>query len=463
MSFNTQEAEKSLLGSILLDNSVISLVSEYVTPDDFYDEFNGKIYEACLKLSAAGSPIDIATIMYAVKTHKRFQETNGLYIVELTNNLPSAINAVHYAKIIRNDAVRRKLNQFAASIQVMTSEPVTNAAELASNMVRELSEISDSIVEKPYCTLKEAVKEAFVLIEEASKNGGKLPGIMTGFTDLDSFLCGLRPGSLTIIAARPAMGKTAFAVNILSNVCIRNRIPAAMFSLEMTKAELGTRIVSAESKVSSSDLRTANISEAGWNSIFSSFEVMNDAPLYIDDTAGISIETLADRAKRYKKHHNIQLVVVDYLQIVTSNSKRAQTREQEVADVARNLKVLAKDIECPVIALAQLNRLVESRAEKRPILSDLRESGSIEQDADNIMFIHRPGYYDKNEKQDDAEIIIAKQRSGPTGTVHLKWSGRLTQFSDIEQVKEIDHETLSTQSSSQTFGTNPFLQDDLDD
>lgn len=463
MACSSQEAEKALLGSILLDNSVVSVVSEYIKPDDFFDEFNGKIFEACLKLNAVGSPIDLATIMYAVKSHPRFVESNGLYIVELTSNVPSAMNAVYYAKIIRNDAVRRRLNKFAASLQIMTNEPVVNAAELASRMVRELSDISDSIAEKPYCTLKEAVKEAFVLIEEASKNGGKLPGIMTGFTDLDSFLCGLRPGSLTIIAARPAMGKTAFAVNILSNVCIRNRIPAAMFSLEMTKAELGTRIVSAESKVSSSDLRTANISEAGWSSIFNSFETMNDAPLYIDDTAGISIETLSDRAKRYKKNHDIQLVVVDYLQIVTSNSKRAQTREQEVADVARNLKVLAKDIECPVIALAQLNRLVESRAEKRPILSDLRESGSIEQDADNIMFIHRPGYYDKNEKQDDAEIIIAKQRSGPTGTVHLKWSGRLTQFSDVEQVKEIDHETLSDRHVAQTFGTNPFITDELDD
>lgn len=463
MACSTQEAEKALLGSILLDNSVVSLVSEYIKPDDFFDEFNGKIFEACLRLDAAGSPIDLATVMYAVKSHPRYAESNGLYIVSLPQNVPSAINAVHYAKIIRNDSIRRQLNAFAVSLQNMTNEPVVNSAELASNMIRELSEISDSIVEKPYCTLKDAAKEALILIEEASKNGGKLPGVMTGFSDLDSFLCGLRPGTLTIIAARPAMGKTAFAVNILSNVCIRNKIPAVMFSLEMASAELGARVVSAESKVSSGDLRTANISEAGWNSIFNSFETMNDAPLYIDDTAGISIDTLSDRAKRLKKDKNIQLVVVDYLQLVTSKSKRAQTREQEVADVARKLKVLSKDIDCPVIALAQLNRLVESRAEKRPILSDLRESGSIEQDADNIMFIHRPGYYDKNEKKDDAEIIVAKQRSGPTGIVHLKWSGRLTQFSDVETVKEIDHETLSTQSSSQTFGANPFLHDDLDD
>lgn len=441
MAGNAQESEGRLLGSILIDNTIMPLVSEIVKVEDFYVPQNAEIYKACLDLYRSDIPIDMATIMYAVKDSDWFRENGASYIVGLAGSTASACNCIHYAKIIRNDALRRKLNSFAANLLSITSVPVVDSFELASNVIQDLTEISDNVSESNYCDLKEAMRKACEQIEETVKNNGKLPGIQTGFVDLDSFLCGLRDGSLTIIAARPAMGKTAFALNILQNVCIKEEKPALMFSLEMTQAELATRIIASESRISGSELRLGNLRSDQWNTMLDTVESCSDVKLFIDETSGITISALRDRAKRIKKIKDIKLVVVDYLQLVTSSSKRASSREQEIADIARGLKSLAKDISCPVIALAQLNRSVESRSEKRPILSDLRESGSIEQDADNVLFIHRPGYYDKNERQDLAEIIVAKQRSGPTGTVHLKWTGRLTQFSDEVKDRHL-HETF---------------------
>lgn len=441
MAGNALEAEKYLLGSILLDNSVMSLVLEIVKPEDFYTPINAEIYKACIKLNSAGHPIDVATIMFAVKDTDWFRDNGVTYVMDLVGQTPSSCNCVYYAKIIRNDALRRKLNTFANQLLAKTSSPVVDSFDLASNVIQELSEISDSVSESDYCDLREAMRKACAQIEETVQNNGKLPGVSTGFVDLDTFLGGLRNGSLTIIAARPAMGKTAFVVNILQNLCIREKQPALMFSLEMTQAELAMRIMSSESKISGSDIRIGNLKPKEWDDMLNTVESCCDVPLFIDETSSLTIAALQERAKRIKKVKDLKLVVVDYLQLLSSSSSKASNREQEIADIARGLKRLAKDISCPVIALAQLNRSVESRAEKRPMLSDLRESGSIEQDADNVLFIHRPGYYDKNEKQDIAEIIVAKQRSGPTGIVHLKWIGRLTQFTDEIKEKHT-HETF---------------------
>lgn len=444
MSGSPVEAEKFLLGSILLDNSVVPLISQIVKPEDFSTDLNSNIYSSCIKLHNADKPIDVATILYAMRDTSRYTDDVNeivMYLMNLTSLVPSAINCKHYAKIIKNDSIRRKLNSFANALQAMTSSPVIDANELASKMVQELSEVSDDIIEDNCCDLKEAMRQACEQLEETVQNGGKLPGIETGFVDLDSFLCGLREGSLTIIAGRPAMGKTAFVTNILENVCIKNNIPAIMFSLEMTKIELANRIISSGSRISGSEIRLGNLTTEQWNSYLNVVESNSSAPLFIDDTGGISIALLADRAKHWKKIKDIKLVVVDYLQLVSATSKKTTTREQEVSEVARGLKTLAKTLSVPVIALAQLNRSVESRSEKRPVLSDLRESGSIEQDADNVLFIHRPGYYDKTERQDLAEIIIAKQRGGPTGIVNLKWIGRLTRFTDEIKDKHV-HETF---------------------
>ena len=428
------EAEKALLGSIMLDNRTIDLVASKLNADEFTDRMNAQIYDACVTLSKSGMSIDMATVMYTLRSDPLFNDDTVNRIIGLTNSVATANNILQYFKIIKNDSMRRKLNSFARRIAAATEQSVVNTVELAANMADELAEISDDIIESPFRDLKEAMREACVQLQDAAKNGGKMPGVRTGFRDLDSFLCSLRPGSLTIIAARPAMGKTALGLNILTNVCLKAGIPAALFSLEMTQAELAMRIMSAESQVSGSYVRMGTLSNEEWNRVLDAVEENANAPLFIDDTSGISISMLRERVKMLNRRTEIKLVVVDYLQLLSSTSKRATNREQEIADIARGLKNLAKEINVPVISLAQLNRAVESRGSKRPLLSDLRESGSIEQDADNVMFIHRPGYYDSSEPQDLAEIIIAKQRGGPTGIVNLKWCAELTKFSNAESV-----------------------------
>lgn len=434
MADRVVEAEKALLGSILLDNTTINLISSKLTPDEFTDYSNAQIYEACVSINNAGMAIDMATVMYSLRSNPRFDECLVSRIIELPQCVASASNIMQYFKIIKNDSLRRKLNKFAKHIMSATEQGVVNTVELAANMADELAEISDDVIESPFCDLKEAMRVACVQLQEAAQNGGKMPGIRTGFRDLDSFLCCLRPGTLTIIAARPAMGKTALGLNILTNVCLVNKIPAALFSLEMTQAELAMRIISSESQVSGSYIRMGNLNNNEWGRVLDAVEKNAAAPLFIDDTSGLSISVLRDRVKNLMHRTEIKLVVVDYLQLLNSTSKRASNREQEIADIARGLKNLAKEINAPVVSLAQLNRAVEARATKRPMLSDLRESGSIEQDADNVLFIHRPGYYDNTEPQDLAEIIIAKQRGGPTGIVNLKWCPELTKFSNAENV-----------------------------
>jgi replicative DNA helicase len=456
---NISEIEKNFLGSILMDPESLKHVSGIVKPSDFFHEFHAKIYETCLKLDASNEPVEIGTLLFAMKSHPRFVEDNGVYMMSIYGCVPSSLNVIHYAKLIKKDSTRRQIHSFAESLLASTEATIVDMSEFSSKMVQELTSITDDVVERKGCDLKEAVKQAFVQIEEASKNGGKPSGILTGFSDLDTYLGGLRPGSLSIIAARPAMGKTALAMNILSNVCVKQKKSAMIFSLEMTREELAMRMISEASSVSGTNLRSANLSDAEWDRLIGCFDKLCDSALYIDDQSGLSIEELRDRARRRDKLIKTDLIVIDYLQLLHSNSRKAQNREQEVSDIARGLKCLAKDISCPVIALAQLNRSVESRAEKRPILSDLRESGSIEQDADNVMFIHRPGYYDKNERQDDAEIIISKQRGGPTGIVHIKWNGSCTMFSDFEQDKKDDEENKPDVNDFR----NPFIDDTFDD
>lgn len=426
------EAEKALLGSILLDNTTMDLVASSLSPDDFSDYVNSQIYDACLKVSHSGMDIDMATIMYSVKDNPLYEESLVQRIIELPSCVASANNIMQYFKIIKNDSMRRKLSRFAKNILSATEQPVVNSVELATNMANELSDISDDIIQSPFCDLKEAMRGACAQLEEAYKNGGKIKGIRTGYRDLDSFLCCLRPGSLTIIAARPAMGKTALGLNILTNVAIKQNIPSVLFSLEMTQAELAMRIISTESQIAGNTIRSGTLDNNDWDRVLTAVEKNAGAPLFIDDTSGLSISLLRERVKQLMRRIKIEFIVVDYLQLLTSSSKRASNREQEIADIARGLKNLAKESDAPVLALAQLNRAVEGRATKRPMLSDLRESGSIEQDADNVLFIHRPGYYDAQEPQDLAEIIISKQRGGPTGIVNLHWCAELTRFSTSE-------------------------------
>ena len=436
MATNAIQAERAVIASIILDNATLTLISGKLSVDDFYDPVNSKIYGACMELDRDGLPIDIATIYTKLSDDKALQERGGTYyLAQISNEIPSAIMIERHAQLVINDSIRRRLCAFGQSLQMDAEKPIFNIEEYVSNASEVMHQIIDDTGANSFFDLNTATKTACEEMMEAMQNGGAAKGIPTGFSDLDNIITGLRPGTLTILAARPAMGKTALALNILADVAIRRQIPSAIFSLEMTATELATRIISAQARVDSSCIKKGVLSDAQWDSIMNSIEKMHDSPLFIDDGSGITISTLRDRARRLQMQRGIKFIVVDYLQLLTSGSKRVQNREQEVADIARGLKNLSKELSVPVLALAQLNRSVESRADKHPFLSDLRESGSIEQDADNILFIHRPAYYDKSLGEDNvAEIMIAKQRNGATGSVNLHWNGKLTEFSNLETV-----------------------------
>lgn len=436
MATNAIQAERAVIASIMLDNATLTLISGKLSMDDFYDPVNSKIYGACMELDRDGLPIDIATIYTKLSDNKALQERGGTYyLAQISNEIPSAIMIERHAQLVINDSIRRRLCAFGQSLQMDAEKPIFNIEEYVSNASEVMHQIIDDTGANSFFDLNTATKTACEEMMEAMQNGGAVKGIPTGFSDLDNIITGLRPGTLTILAARPAMGKTALALNIIADVAIRRQIPSAIFSLEMTATELATRIISAQARVDSSCIKKGVLSDAQWDSIMNSIEKMHDSPLFIDDGSGITISTLRDRARRLQMQRGIKFIVVDYLQLLTSGSKRVQNREQEVADIARGLKNLSKELSVPVLALAQLNRSVESRADKHPFLSDLRESGSIEQDADNILFIHRPAYYDKSLGEDNvAEIMIAKQRNGATGSVNLHWNGKLTEFSNLEKV-----------------------------
>lgn len=436
MATNAIQAERAVIASIILDNATLTLISGKLSAEDFYDSVNGKIYRACVELDQCGLPIDIATIYTKLSDDKALQERGGTYyLAQISNEIPSAIMIERHAQLVINDSIRRRLSAFGQRLQMDAEKPIFDIEEYVSNASETMHQIIDDTGANSFFDLNTATKSACEEMMAAMQNGGAVKGIQTGFHDLDNIITGLRPGTLTILAARPAMGKTALALNILANVAIRRQIPSAIFSLEMTATELATRIISAQSRVDSSCIKKGALSDEQWDSIMNSIEKMHDSPLFIDDGSGITISTLRDRARRLQMQRGIKFIVVDYLQLLTSGSKRVQNREQEVADIARGLKNLSKELSVPVLALAQLNRSVESRSDKHPFLSDLRESGSIEQDADNILFIHRPAYYDKSLGEDNvAEIMIAKQRNGATGSVNLHWNGKLTEFSNLETV-----------------------------
>lgn len=423
------QAEQSLLGSIIIDNTVLPLVSDIVSFKDFYRPVHQEIWQTMKKLDANNKPIDLATIAVELMDHPQFMEAGAIgYLVNITNTTTHTQNVKTYASIVHNDAIRRSINSYAQELVAKTQANVGDCAAYVQGIKDKLDDLVGVPVDVPWVDFETTAKEAIKDI--VSLANGEIQGVDTGFADLDRLLCGLRPGSLSIVAARPAMGKTAFALNIIKHVAIDEQTPVAVFTLEMTAKELALRIISSMANVSGHAIRTGKLTQQQWNSLYGAVDKFKQAPIRIDETAGISIGSLRDRARRMKAECGIRFIVIDYLQLMTSGSRRVNSREQEIADISRGLKNLAKDLDVPVLCLAQLNRNVESRINKRPFMSDLRESGSIEQDADNVMFIHREYVYDKNACPTDAEIIIAKQRAGSTGTVELHWNAEITTFSN---------------------------------
>lgn len=423
----SNEAEKSIIGSVLIDNRSLATAREMLDVSDFYCEAHRAVFSAMLDLDDNSIPINLATVAVKVGNKKSFEDVGGVqYLSECERSLPSAINMPRFAEIVLADSKRRKLCAFGQRLESIAQAPLEDADNQIASLSNDLMDIADSRRVSKAIPLSESMLRVCNGIVNHEQNGF----VPSGFTDLDRMMTGFYAGTLSIIAARPAMGKTAFALAIASNVAITARIPVLLFSLEMQVDSLSMRILSSKAGVDGNSIKHESLSDDEIGRILDVVADIGDAPLRIDETPAIDIAVLKDRATREYRAHNIGMVIVDYLQLATCRSRTIGNREQEIAAISRGLKELAKDLSIPVIALAQLNRALESRAEKRPLLSDLRESGSIEQDADNVLFIHREDYYTHG-NTNEAEIIIAKQRSGPTGIVKLHWDGRYTQFSNL--------------------------------
>jgi len=428
------EAEQSVLGGILLDNQGLNAVLEIITARDFYSEAHRQIFEAAHNLSERGEPIDLITLSNALKDQKRLDKVGGAaYLAGLVDNVPSAANIRHYAKIVKEKAILRSLINTATEILGKTYETGADIDTVLDEAEQAIFAISEKKIRQAFFPLKEIVKDSFRTIEDLYSRKELVTGVPTGFDKVDDLTSGLQKADLIIIAGRPSMGKTAFALNIAQHVAMQTATPVCIFSLEMAKEQIAMRMLAATAKVDSQRIRRGFLGEMDWPKLTAAADSLSEAPIFIDDTAAITVLEMKAKARRLKAEHGLGLVIIDYLQLMRSGATK-DSREQEISEISRSLKALAKELSVPVIALSQLNRQVEVRTNRRPQMADLRESGAIEQDADVIAFIYRDEVYNKAEDNPEkgiAEIIIAKQRNGPTGTVKLAFLEKFTSFENL--------------------------------
>ncbi len=430
---NDIEAEQAIIGSMLTDKDAVISAIELLKPDDFYREDNKIIYEAILNLYNRSEPIDIITVRAELESMGKLDNVGGLeYLAELPEKVPTTANAMKYIKIVEEKSVLRKLIKTANEIIELGYNPTEDVDDIMEGAEKKIFNIMQDKDQKGYSPLKDVLVESFTKLEELYNRKQHITGVPSGFTDLDYRTAGFHGSELILIAARPAMGKTAFALNIATNAALRANVPVAVFSLEMSKEQLVNRILCSESMVDSNKIRTGKLEEDDWTKLAGTIGPLSEAEMYIDDTPGINIMEIRAKCRKLKIEKNIGLVVIDYLQLIQGTGKRNGSREQEISEISRSLKILAKELNVPVIALSQLSRAAEQRPDHRPMLSDLRESGAIEQDADIVMFLYRDDYYNQDsEKKGIAEVIIAKHRGGSTGTVELLWLGNYTKFVNI--------------------------------
>lgn len=430
------EAEQSVVGAMLMDKDAILTASEIISGQDFYQTAYGVVFDSMVELFNEGKPVDLVTLQNRLREKEVPPEIASLeFVRDLMTAVPTSANVRYYADIVADKSMMRRLirlNDEISNICYAGKEPLETILETTEKSVFDLLQRRNS---GDYIPIKDVVLSALERIEKASKNKGAVTGIPTGFIDLDYKLSGLQPSDLVLIAARPSMGKTAFVLNIAQYVAFRKEKGVAVFSLEMSKEQLVNRLFALESQVDSQALRTGNLKDSDWEKLIEGAGIIGRSNLIIDDTPGISVSELRSKCRKYKLEHDIQLVIIDYLQLMSGSvGGRADSRQQEISEISRSLKALAREMNVPVVALSQLSRAVESRPDKRPMLSDLRESGAIEQDADVVMFIYRDEYYNKDsEYKKQAEIIIAKQRNGPIGTVHLAWLADYTKFANLSR------------------------------
>lgn len=429
------EAEQSVIGSMIMDREAIVVSSEIITGDDFYSKQYGILFEAMVELNDEGKPVDLVTLQDRLKEKDVPPEVSSLeFVRDLITAVPTSANIKYYANIVAEKSTLRKL--------IKLNEEIANTCYVGKESLEVILEDTEKrvfdLVQRrnmdDFVPIRQVVMNAMDRIEKASHNKGNVTGVATGFIDLDYRTAGMQPSDLILVAARPSMGKTAFVLNIAQYVAFKQHQTVAIFSLEMSKEQLVNRLFSMESKVDSQHLRTGNLSDDEWEKLIESAGIIGKSNLIIDDTPGISISELRSKCRKYKLEHHLDMIIIDYLQLMSGSGRGTDSRQQEISDISRSLKALARELNVPVLALSQLSRAVEQRPDHRPMLSDLRESGAIEQDADVVMFIYRDDYYNKDtEKRNIAEIIIAKQRNGPIGTVELVWLPDFTKFGNLQK------------------------------
>ncbi len=426
-----RDAEQSVIGSMLMDKDAIAVASEILIKEDFYEVQYGTLFEAMVDLYNSAKPVDIVTLKAKLATMDVPEQiSNAEFIADIVNNTNTSANVREYAKIVSDKSILRKLIKANDDINNRCYGQKELTDEILAEAEKKVFNIASRRGGDDFVPIRKIVVDALEHINIVSKTRGNVTGVASGFTDLDYKTAGFQPSDLVLIAARPSMGKTAFVLNIAQHICFKDKKCAAIFSLEMSKEQLINRLLSLESRVNSQSIRTGSMTDADWESIIEGAEIIARSRLIIDDTPGISIAELRSKCRRYHQEHELSIIIIDYLQLMSGNRK-AESRQNEISEISRSLKALARELHVPVVALSQLSRAVEKRDDHRPMLSDLRESGAIEQDADVVMFLYRDDYYHKeSEKKGIAEVIIAKQRNGPIGTVELVWMPDYTKFAN---------------------------------
>lgn len=430
------ESEQSILGSIILDKDAIITVAETILPGDFYKEAHKIIYESMLKLNNNNEPIDLITLIEELRKEGHLDSVGGIsYLTSLSTIVPTTSNVKYYANIVKEKSVMRQLIKASNEIINLGYDGSVDVEDILNTAEKKIFDISQEKASDDFQPINLVLQDTYDMIEKLYSDKTEVTGITTGFKDLNKKINGLQRTDLILVAARPAMGKTAFSLNLVQNAALKGDASVAVFSLEMSKEQLVQRMLSAQSNVELSKIKTGTLGEADWPRIIDAMAVLSEAKIHIDDTPGIKISEIRSKCRKLKIEKGLDFILIDYLQLMEGDGKN-ENRQQEIAKISRSLKILAKELDCPVVALSQLSRSPELRKDHRPILSDLRESGSIEQDADIVMFLYRDEYYhDDSEKKNIGEIIVAKNRHGETGTVELVWFGQVQKFAD--KVREV--------------------------
>ncbi len=432
------EAEQAVLGAMLIKKEAISEVAQMLDDSDFYREAHRIVFQAMLELFNRNEAVDLITVTEQLRKDENMEKVGGIaFVTSLANSVPTAANVEYHAKIVKEKAQMRNLINSATAIAGMGYEDVEDVADVMDKAEKMILEVAARRNNGDFTPIKNILLNTFSKIEQLYESKGGITGLSSGFKDLDKLTSGLQPSDLILVAARPSMGKTAFTLNIATNVAVKEKKAVAFFSLEMSKEQLVQRMLCSEGAIDSQRLRIGELDEKDWTKLISAADRLAAAPIFIDDTAGITVMELRSKARRLKAEYDLQLIVIDYLQLMQGrSSKGSDNRQQEISEISRSLKALARELNVPVIALSQLSRSVESRQVKKPMLSDLRESGSLEQDADIVMFLYREDYYDPDtENKNITEVIIAKHRNGPVDTVQLFFHKQFTKFADLSRMQ----------------------------